>query len=549
MKKCKQCNAGFEITDEDRRFYREMGVPEPDICPVDRSRQRLAFRNMRNLHRRKCDATGKVIFAHFDDNVPFPVYEREYWWSDKWDGIDYGRDFDFSRPFFEQFEELYNVAPALNQSAFSNENCDYCNGLANCKNCYLSFNLDYCENCYHLTDGRHCINCVDVLSLAKCELCYECVYCSNSYKLFYSDRSISCHESFFLSECRQCKNCIGCCNLNQKENYLFNEKVTPEKIQEVKKELSDHKKLSEFREKFEDFKIQFPKKYYYGHVNESSTGDNLRNTKNSKNCFYCDDIENCNYCYFVFSSNNCQDLDIFGDHSSWIYNCMATGENCNHNICCMHTWSGSGNNYYSNLLGSCTDCFGCASLKHKKYCILNKQYSKKEYEELVPKIIDHMKKTGEWGNFFPVSMSQFAFNRTLGFENYPLNKEEILARGWKYEEIKDNIPKVDKIIDAKRLPGTIDAVPDDILNWAIKCEESDRPYLIAESELSFYKNHQIPIPHLHPEIRHAKRLKLRNPYILYERHCSECSSKIQTTYNPDRPEKVYCEECYLKEVY
>jgi len=31
-----------------------------------------------------------------------------------------------------------------------------------------------------------------------------------------------------------------------------------------------------------------------------------------------------------------------------------------------------------------------------KYCILNKQYSKEEYEELVPKIIEHMQKTGEW---------------------------------------------------------------------------------------------------------------------------------------------------------
>jgi hypothetical protein len=32
----------------------------------------------------------------------------------------------------------------------------------------------------------------------------------------------------------------------------------------------------------------------------------------------------------------------------------------------------------------------------KQYCILNKQYTKEEYEELVPKIIEHMKKTGEW---------------------------------------------------------------------------------------------------------------------------------------------------------
>ena len=33
-----------------------------------------------------------------------------------------------------------------------------------------------------------------------------------------------------------------------------------------------------------------------------------------------------------------------------------------------------------------------SSLRNKSYCILNKQYTKEEYEELVPKIIEHMMK-------------------------------------------------------------------------------------------------------------------------------------------------------------
>ena len=549
MKQCKQCQSSFEVTNKDREFYKKMEVPEPDLCPVDRSRQRLAFRNIRNLYRRKCDATGKNIFAHFSPDVPFPVYDREYWWSDKWDAIELGREFDFNRSFFEQFEELYKVAPALNQSAFSNENCNYCNGLANCRNCYLSFNLDYCENCYYLTDGRKCVSCVDVLALVDCEMCYECVYCTNSYNLYYSDRCNNCHDSYFLTECTSCKNCIGCCNLNQKENYLFNEKVTPEKIEEVKKELQNYYKIQEFSKKFSDFRLKFPKKYYYGHQIESSTGDNLINAKDSQYSFHCDDIEDCSYCYYVFSSNNCYDLDIFGDHSSWLYNCIACGENCTHNVSCMHTWSGSSYNYYSNLLGGCIDCFGCASLKHKKYCILNKQYPKEEYMKLKERIIEHMKKTGEWGQFFPASISQFAFNKTLGYENYPLEKEEILKRGMKYEDVKDEIPKVEKTIQATRLPDRIDEIPDDILNWAIKCEETERPFIITKSELRYYRDHKLPIPHFHPEIRHAHRLKLRNPYILYNRKCDKCQTQIQTTYSPKRPEKVYCEQCYLKEVY
>ena len=59
---------------------------------------------------------------------------------------------------------------------------------------------------------------------------------------------------------------------------------------------------------------------------------------------------------------------------------------------------------------SSSDCFGCVSIRNKKYCILNKQYTKEEYEELLPKIIAHMsempfisKQTGTkfaYGDFF-----------------------------------------------------------------------------------------------------------------------------------------------------
>ena len=44
-------------------------------------------------------------------------------------------------------------------------------------------------------------------------------------------------------------------------------------------------------------------------------------------------------------------------------------------------------------VNNCDNLFGCVGLKNKHYCIFNKQYTKDEYEALVPKIIEHMKKT------------------------------------------------------------------------------------------------------------------------------------------------------------
>jgi hypothetical protein len=553
MKKiCRVSNKEFEITKDDLKFYKKMNVPPPTLCPEERSRNRLAFRNARNLFRRKCDATGKPLLSMFSPDVPFPVYDREYWFSDAWEGLDYSRDFDFNKPFFEQFKELFYSTPASHQSGFGMENCEYCNSLGNCKNCYLSFDMDYCESCYYITSGIRCKHCTDCLALIDSEICYECVRIRNCYNLKYSQRCTDCSDSLFLIDCKNCKNCIGCANLVHKEYHIFNKKVSKEEFESKKKELEHIDNIHKFKDEFNKFHIKYPKKYYFGHTNEGFSGDDIRNLKNSYNCYYCDELENCKYCNYVFKCNNCQDYNIFGDNSSWIYNCLATGDNCTQNAFCMHTWSGSSNNFYCNLLVGSSNCFGCCSLLHKNYCILNKQYTKEQYFLIRDRIIEHMKKTGEWGEFFPAKISVFGYNETVGHEYYPLKKEEVIKRGWKW---KDKITEIQEIIGERKntteLPNIIEEADDSITKTPIICEESGRPYLIQKAELNFYKTNNIPLPKKHPEIRHAKRVGLRNPYLLVHRTCDKegCTNEFESTFSKDRLEIVYCEKCYLEEVY
>ena len=63
MPNCKQCSAGFEVTDEDRNFYREIDVPEPLNCPQCRQVRRFNERNARKLYWRKCDFSGEKILS------------------------------------------------------------------------------------------------------------------------------------------------------------------------------------------------------------------------------------------------------------------------------------------------------------------------------------------------------------------------------------------------------------------------------------------------------------------------------------------------------
>src|SRR3989338_6921652 len=97
---CKKSGQPFIITDEDLQFYQKMKVPLPTMCPEERQRRRLAWRNERTLYKRKCSGSGKIIIGMYRENTPFPVFDHDYFFSDKWNTLDYGRDFDFNRPLF-----------------------------------------------------------------------------------------------------------------------------------------------------------------------------------------------------------------------------------------------------------------------------------------------------------------------------------------------------------------------------------------------------------------------------------------------------------------
>jgi hypothetical protein len=184
-----------------------------------------------------------------------------------------------------------------------------------------------------------------------------------------------------------------------------------------------------------------------------------------------------------------------------------------------------------------------------KYCIFNKQYSKEEYEKIVPTIIEHMISTGEWGEFFPIELSPFGYNETVAPEYFPLTKDQITTKNWKWCDQEDVIPNVSKSIPSKNLPDSINDIPEDILNWAVVCGETGRPFKIIKQELEFYRKMELPVPHFHPEERQRKRMVHRGDRKFWTRNCDKCQKEITSTWSPERPEMVYCEQCYLETMY
>ena len=152
----------FIITDEDQKFYDMMGVPPPTLCPDCRQQRRLVWRGERKLYNRKCDLCGRQIISPFAPNKPYRVYCKDCWWSDKWDPKLFGREFDFSRPFFEQFNELLKDTPLLFSYNIESENSEYNNNVSFLKNCYLLSSANVNEDCYYgyfVNDSKNCLDC------------------------------------------------------------------------------------------------------------------------------------------------------------------------------------------------------------------------------------------------------------------------------------------------------------------------------------------------------------------------------------------------------
>lgn len=547
IKTCAHCAQQFEIPKEDLNFYDQISptfnnerfqVPPPNLCPPCRQRLRASFRNERKLYKSKSALSGKEIISTYSPDKQIKVYDQDEWWSDKWDPLEYGIDFDFSKTLAEQMTELYKKIPHVSLVNINTENSYYTNYALNQKNCYLIFGSGDCEDCLYGKFVVSCKDCMDFLSTNSCELCYESIGSEKCYSCRFLQYCRACTDCVMIEDCTGCNNCIGCFGLRFKEYCVFNKQLTKtdyKKFAENYKVLTNEK-IADLKTKFTEFKKPLPHIWAHIYASEDCTGDLISHCKNTKNSFNANNCEDCKYLYFTpntLHSHDCTYNAPIGPE--FCYNMISTVQ-LKDSAFNFLVWYGN-NVYYSIECHSCSNVFACIGMKRKSYCILNKQYSKEAYEKLVAKIITHMQKTGEWGEFFKPEVAPYAYNESIAQEYFPSTKEEATAKGWQW--------KNEKPLAQEQKPQESQTQDDQILI----CKATNKPFKTVPQELTFYKKMGLPLPEKCPDLRHYDRMKDFKPLQLWQQTCSKCNKQIQTNYSQDRKEKIYCEECYLKEVY
>jgi len=567
QKSCKQCGQQFDVTDDDLAFLEKISpelegqkvlIDPPKLCHECRVIRRMNWRNERTLYKTKSAKSGKDIISIYAPDSPYKVFSNDEWQSDGWDPMEFGRDYDSSRSFFEQFNELLLRVPRKASNAVFNENCDYCNQSWHSTDSYLCFNLNG-ERCYYCNEAFYVKDCVDCFDIRNCEYCFGCYDCGSCSNCQYLDHCKECVESYFSYDCAGCKNIILCSGLHNKQYCIENKQLTKEEYELQLKEMDFGKRsvMEQFKQKFDQLKRNAIHKCDHNIKIENCTGDYIIESKNCKDCFNIYKSENC-----VRISNiddkgrDCRDLNYVAEMELCYEGTSIAGYK---NIFCAFMPSGR-DNYYCNFCET-NNCLGCVGLKKREFCILNKQYSKEEYEKKVTEIIGNMKKSGEWGEYFPAKYSVFSYNETVAMDYFPKTKDEVEKIGARWQEndfqTQYEGESYDPEDDIAYYADSNDRIQK-VLDGVIKCKETGKPFKIMPQEILFYIKNNIPIPVLHPDVRFKKLFALRNPRVLYERQCmceesghgheGRCKEEFETTYAPQRPEKVYCEDCYQKSV-
>jgi hypothetical protein len=480
--------------------------PEPKLCPEERQRRRLATRNERILYRTTSAVSGKSLISSYSPDKSYQVVSREEW--HQLDNTQFGQDFDFQRPVFEQFAELAlkTYKPNVIQDG-EMVNSDFTQFCGWSKNCYLTFDSGKNEDCSYGALFIYCKDSYDCFYAVESELCYECVKIHNCYQLFYSQFCQNCSFSAFLSDCIGCKNCIGCTNLRNKEYYVFNKPVGKAEFERIWSHYfsNNHSALAELKAKFQELQNSSYKRALRNVSCENSSGDLLTDCSEIHDSFNCSFARNGFHCHDCAGFEHVMDASMFGEgmqHCYEVSGCGGARGKASVSNCYFSTYIfyGGYNIFYSNSCHqNCSELFACTDLRHKSYCILNKQYSKQEYELLVPRIIDHMQRTGEWGEFFPMKLSPYGYNESIAQEFLPLTREQAEKLGANWSDYKSPVPNVLKTLAAELIEDKTLLADGSALETGIRCSNSGKIFRLTRPEINFYSRYGLPLPRLHPK--------------------------------------------------
>lgn len=519
-----------------KKFY----LLTPNLSPKAREINRLMFRNERKFYNIELENWKKEI------TTIHPLMRKNIVNIEEFNNYDFTTQWlDYSWEFFKDFKELLFSSPNASRLVAWMENSPYCNQEADDKNCHLNAGWHENEDSLYNTFAVKSKDVIDNYWVFKSENVYDSINIFDSSKVFFSNQIKNSFQVYFWYDLIWCQNVIFWNNLENK-NYIYkNKQYSKEEWLNIKNDfldkLKDYKKIEELKKEYNEFLEKTWKKEKFIIWSENVSWNIIRNSKNSFSSLYSEENENVRYINIAWNTKNSMDINSFAiwdklyNVASW-YN-VFNSFFCASNLCCQN-W------FYNFSVDSIKFAFWCFWfwLKNKSYLILNKKYTKEEWEKTVVKIIEELKEKWIWWDFLNPELSPYPYNDSVAYEYYPIKKsiylkdnkkinekienenwiwkvyilesdkfiskaiihfwwERKINTFWRTKETEINISELVEKITFDKIPE-IENIDESIINKVIICKKTKRPFRITKKELEFYKKYLIPIPRLHYDERH-----------------------------------------------
>lgn len=546
------CTGTFGIEEGDIEFLRMLRVPPSNYCPTCRRMRRMVHMGVNRLFKRPCQAPGhnETVISSFSEQCPFPVYDYKYFISDEFDPFSYGRVYEGGSPleFLFALRALFPMPSFLNRDP-SCINSEYSSGGRNTKNAYYASGCYGSEDIWYSNMAGDSRSVMDSRLIHSSELVYGSLKCEHLYKTSFAYFSSNCSDCTFIFDCKNCSDCFGCVNVRNGRYQVFNQQLSKEEYEAFIASVMplSRSMIAELSERFWALVKSLPMNasHNIGSSNVSGVGIEF-----SQDLYDCVEAKNCQHMRYVdsgLSHKDSMDVLFSGGYSHHLYGTINIGSHS----------SGVRFSVSSKFCTDCefifnsknlTNCFMCFGLQNKSYCILNTQYSEDEYYKIVDIIKSEMLTRGEYSDPLGFEFAAQAYNFSLSAIPYPLSSEEIkVLGGYSADEPDTNATGI-TVLKASDVPDVIDAVSDDILEEAIACSATGRPFRIVSTELAFYRRMKLPIPVVHPSVRLEDQYRMAQHGKTYKTTCVHCGTIIDSMFDPNDGFVLYCETCFQREV-
>jgi len=547
---CEMSKEKWVMDAEEIEWYKKFNVPPSPFSPRLRLWHLASYMTTYQWWWNKHIDTDEPVLTYLHPKPGIRAIPDKEWFDR--DFSDKTLDYDDQKPFFEMFRELQlmvpvnatrNVKPVERSIATVSQGDIDSYFVAGCSS----------KNCFYSEDVLNQENTIDANGAMSLNDCYHINHSQRLHNCKFVYESYDCVNSSFLFDCRNCEFCIGISNKRNKKYMFWGEQLNEEEWNKKASEmdLSSYSELEKLKSRFyemiekdsvwpENFNIKC----------QDCTGEYLISCTDCKNSILGVEATDNYHCIGLYNARgNAFSIAIPGERN---YQSGMVGDtsNCKFSSSLIRC---DDLEYCFNCY-DCEHCFGCCALRHKKFCIFNKQYSEEEYWDKIDKLKCAMLDRGEYGRPLPTKFS-FGYFPESGIAVYL--GADLTDENWEKSGMLKFDPWEDGAYGEMRLdsadlrnrddiPDKLDDVGDEWVGVPILDPDINRPFAYLKPEMEFYRKHRIAPPREHFTARIRNLMRASNQLDLQDSNCANCKKVIQASKNPTFQERnVYCQDCYL----